>query len=249
MSGLIMGLVWELPIAGDFGRAEKYVLLAYSDHSDQNGKNVYPSVDLVALKTGYQERAVQLTTRTLEGLGFLVPDGIGPHGTNRYRIPVERTEGGVKIAPLMPAKMLENAPEGNAPEEIAPEPIVVVKDSTTTTTTGADFGKNEQEEQPAEKPNIFRLYESNIGPLTPLLADELRDAEKEYPSPWVEYAFAEAVTNNKRNWRYISAILKRIKVEGFDDGKPIHRSGEKNNRKKQTFTDAREELAAWVAEA
>jgi hypothetical protein len=60
MSGLIMGLVWELPIAGDFGRAEKYVLLAYSDHSDQNGKNVYPSVDLVALKTGYQERAVQL---------------------------------------------------------------------------------------------------------------------------------------------------------------------------------------------
>ena len=29
-----------------------------------------------------------------------------------------------------------------------------------------------------ERRNIFTLYEQNIGPMTPLLADELRDTEK-----------------------------------------------------------------------
>ena len=53
MSGLVMGLVWELPIEGEFGRAEKFILLAYADHSDQNGKNIFPSVDLISAKTGY----------------------------------------------------------------------------------------------------------------------------------------------------------------------------------------------------
>ena len=37
-----------------------------------------------------------------------------------------------------------------------------------------------------ERPNIFVLYEQNIGPLTPLIADELRDAEQTYPIRWIE---------------------------------------------------------------
>ena len=36
--------------------------------------------------------------------------------------------------------------------------------------------------QPSERPNIFRLYEENIGMLTPMVADELRAAEEEYPA-------------------------------------------------------------------
>ena len=32
-----------------------------------------------------------------------------------------------------------------------------------------------------ERPNIFRLYEQNIGPLTPLMADALREAERGLP--------------------------------------------------------------------
>lgn len=64
-------------------------------------------------------------------------------------------------------------------------------------------------------PNIFGLYEANIGALTPILADALREAEKVYAAPWVEYAFAEAVKNNKRSWAYVETILKRIQIEGF----------------------------------
>lgn len=65
-----------------------------------------------------------------------------------------------------------------------------------------------------ERPNIFKLYEENIGPLTPLIADMLKEAEETYREEWFEEAFAIAVKNNKRNWRYVEAILKRWKEEG-----------------------------------
>ncbi|NCP86768.1 MAG: hypothetical protein CO094_11270 [Anaerolineae bacterium CG_4_9_14_3_um_filter_57_17] len=100
MSGLVMGLVWNLPVTDVFRRAEKYILLAYADHADHNGKNVFPSVDLICRKTGYAERAVQASTSSLVENGFLISDGQGPYGTNRYRIPVIYTaDGAAKITP------------------------------------------------------------------------------------------------------------------------------------------------------
>ena len=65
-----------------------------------------------------------------------------------------------------------------------------------------------------ERPNIFFLYEQNIGVLTPLIVEELREAEQSYPPPWIEDAFREAVDLNKRSWRYIRAILERWETEG-----------------------------------
>ena len=69
----------------------------------------------------------------------------------------------------------------------------------------------------ASRPNIFGLYEQNIGPLTPILADELRDAESQYPADWISDAFKLAVTRNARNWRYIEAILRSWKEKGRDE--------------------------------
>jgi DNA replication protein len=72
---------------------------------------------------------------------------------------------------------------------------------------------------PVEHPNIFKLYEENIGALTPLLADMLREAEEEYPHAWFEEAFETAVARNVRNWKYIEAILRRWKEKGKDERK------------------------------
>jgi len=82
----------------------------------------------------------------------------------------------------------------------------------------------------AERPNIFGLYEANIGLLTPLIADELRQAEEEYPPEWIEDAFREAVSLNKHSWKYIHAILKRWQVEGRGD-ETDRRSGKANGRR------------------
>ncbi len=67
---------------------------------------------------------------------------------------------------------------------------------------------------PMERPNVFKLYEENIGPLTPLIADALKDAEETYSDEWLAEAIEIAVKNNKRNWKYCEAILKRWKEEG-----------------------------------
>jgi DnaD/phage-associated family protein len=68
------------------------------------------------------------------------------------------------------------------------------------------------------RPNVYALYERSIGPLTPLIAERLRDAERSYPRTWVERAFDEAVHYNRRNWRYIEAILARWEETGGPDG-------------------------------
>ena len=70
-------------------------------------------------------------------------------------------------------------------------------------------------EEPA---NVFALYEQNIGLLTPMIAEELKEAEKLYPALWIEEAFREAVSLNKRNWRYIARILERWSLEGKGSG-------------------------------
>ena len=69
----------------------------------------------------------------------------------------------------------------------------------------------------SERPNIFVLYEENIGPLTPMIAEELREAEETYPRSWIEDAVRIAVGNNVRKWTYVRAILEDWRVEGRDE--------------------------------
>ena len=83
---------------------------------------------------------------------------------------------------------------GEAPEEISDGP--------------------ESEAPALEPPNIFALYEDNIGALSPLLAEELKEAEGRYPDTWLREAFGIAVPENKRSGRYVAGILSRWAAEG-----------------------------------
>jgi len=85
-----------------------------------------------------------------------------------------------------------------------------------------------------DKPNLFKLYEENIGPITPMIAETLRDAEKTYPINEIEQAIRIAVNNNVRNWRYIAAVLERRKDK---------RKGEPKDR--QDAEKARRRYAEW----
>jgi DnaD/phage-associated family protein len=88
---------------------------------------------------------------------------------------------------------------------------------------------------PLDRPNIFKLYEENIGPLTPLIADMLKEAEDIYAAEWIEEAFTISVKNNKRNWKYIEAILKRWNLEG-KNGKKDKQNADKGSQK---YTDSK----------
>jgi len=65
-----------------------------------------------------------------------------------------------------------------------------------------------------EQPNIFKLYEDNIGPITPMIAEILKTDENTYPAKWIKEAIEIAVTRNARNWKYVQAILERWQTEG-----------------------------------
>ena len=69
-----------------------------------------------------------------------------------------------------------------------------------------------------DMPDVFTLYEQNVGMLTPMIAEELRAAERLYPPSWIKDAVKEAVALNKRNWKYIAAILERWSAEGKGSG-------------------------------
>lgn len=97
--------------------------------------------------------------------------------------------GKLTLAALKAGKQIETAPD-DVPEEVSP----------------------------GELPDIFTLYEENIGMLTPIIADGLKEAEAHYPKAWISAAISEAALGNKRNWRYIMAVLEHWSAEGKSDG-------------------------------
>ena len=92
---------------------------------------------------------------------------------------------------------------------------------------GSIYESNDQPADPWEientPPEIYSLYEQNIGILTPIMSEKLTEAEGKYPAGWIKEAVEIAVEQNRRSWAYISRILERWDMEGRDesgDGKP-----------------------------
>lgn len=71
-----------------------------------------------------------------------------------------------------------------------------------TTTSDENFAK------------IVTTYQEVCGVVNSITADKLRSAYEEYEPQWIIDALTESAVQNKRNWAYAEAILKRWKVEG-----------------------------------
>lgn len=61
MSAKIMGAVFDL----DLPAAKQLVLLAMADHADHDGRNIYPSLALIAWKCGYSESQTRRIIQSL----------------------------------------------------------------------------------------------------------------------------------------------------------------------------------------
>ena len=79
-------------------------------------------------------------------------------------------------------------------------------------------------------PGPYALYEQNIGMITPLIADKIKEAEAEFPAEWIAEAIIESVNHNKRNWAYISRILTNWQIEGKSNGESGKHSGQTRYR-------------------
>jgi DnaD/phage-associated family protein len=116
--------------------------------------------------------------------------------------------------------------------------------SSTSISSSVSESLEEERVQGEGKPaDIFRAYEQNIGAITPMIADALRDAEKSDGPDWIIAAIEEAVRNNARSWNYCESILRRWRRDGFRvDTKPARTGSRQRSDGKLTP----EQLAAWV---
>lgn len=72
-----------------------------------------------------------------------------------------------------------------------------------------------KDEKP-QRPNIYSVYEHEVGLLTPFICEELDWIEKEYPEGYFELAVKNAKQSSTRvSLNYIKKILERFKAEGL----------------------------------
>ncbi len=136
------------------------------------------------------------------------------------------TEKETDLVTKMQTKMVSNQP-----------PIIP---NTLNPNTLKEIKQPPPDEREAQIGTIFKTYEHEIGLITPAIADDIISAIDDYPLEWFEDAFEEAAKNNKRNWSYALAILKRWKADGFkvDMRKQVTSSVRQINHKGYSRADA-----------
>jgi len=130
-------------------------------------------------------------------------------------------------------RFLQNETQFSQNETTIPE----IPTENTTEINDDEVGETPEKSEIANQPNIFELYESEIGILTPMISDSLKCAVGDYPDEWIREALRISAKNNKRSWSYVETILKRWRVDGFQvdnrrgrDSPAGGGSGRKNGR-------------------
>lgn len=94
---------------------------------------------------------------------------------------------------------------------------------------------------------ISKAYESEIGLITAMIRAELIDASFRYPLQWTLDAIHEAAIQNKRGWKYVSAILTRWHAQGNQEemkrpnAQPVKSSG--STKQDQNLAN----IQSWLA--
>lgn len=223
MSGLIVGLVLRLPITEEFNSEAKFIATVYADHAWEDGSHAYPAVETVAKITGFSARTVQRYLRLLEKT-LLMQDGKGPRGTNKYKFTLRETQdgsvglmvrGGDSLTPPAKAEKPADSGDTQTPRQADGGDRVsgdrVLGDTSVTQTNNPSLVLVVND---ADIAKVAKFYEQEIGALTPLISDAIRDACKEYPADWIPEAISIAVDSNARRWNYVLAILKNCKAAG-----------------------------------
>lgn len=190
MSVKVMGWVWDTDLPQD----EKLVALAYADHADHDGTNIFPAISSIAQKTGYSERSVQRITRKLVERRLLLSDGEGPKGTRKWRMVVPPPVAGDNMAPPRFSEQRG--------DNLAPPPASDVTGGVTPVTLRGDIAMSPDSSltisEPSMSPSsesfveeaahrhdngdfaqVVKAWEKTVGPITAGIAQDLGDLADE----------------------------------------------------------------------
>jgi DnaD/phage-associated family protein len=145
-----------------------------------------------------------------------------------------------------PQSGLSDLPQiGGKPESGSDPNFNKVTESTSGITNDNDSAAIE------ERTSLFAtLYSNNIGAITPLMADLIRNMAIDYPdSTWYQPAFEIAVKNNARNLNYVDAVLKGWKDHYFGWKPERQNNRARGKQQPAPVQESPEELAARRAEA
>lgn len=192
--------------------AQFRTLAALGMFGDKNGW-CFPKLRTLAEILGKSRQAVNHDIQALAELGYVEvyhqfrDDGSQQH--NKYRLIFDNDTP--RKAGVYPPSTPEIYPPSIS--EVYPPSISEV-DALTPQVNAPINAPNEVvvEEQ---RPNIYGVYEAEIGAITPMLAQMLDEIEKSYPVDW----FAEAVKEAKRSTtrvtlKYVEKIMQRWKADG-----------------------------------
>lgn len=177
----------------------KLLLLAIADHANDEGESAYPGYERLERKTALSRQGIADTLDALKQNNMItVSEVMSKLGTNNYTV-------NLNALTRAESSHLTRPSQATGLPRVKPldlnHPLTTIKPSTTTAHTS----------------NNYQTYEQNIGPLTPLIADAIKDAEETFTAAWVSRAIAEAAASNARSIKYIFGILAGYKQRGSPD--------------------------------
>jgi len=144
-----------------------------------------------------------------------------PHFTKVQKSPIENTKGDFST--------VESSTVDSSTVE---KPHHILSTESPSTKSLNTNGRGRATDSDFQK--ICTLYENEIGGLSPIISDTIKDDIATYSADWITKAVALAAAGNKRNWRYIQGILKKWLAQGGpQNDRP---SGNGNSPKKTTLT-------------
>jgi DnaD/phage-associated family protein len=99
-------------------------------------------------------------------------------------------------------------------EETGHESVTGDNDVTVAGVTALETEEEEEGETEEGIGRFFDIYEQEIGPLTPMIGEQIGDWIENYPPDWIEDAIKIAVERNKRQLGYVNGILNNWRKEG-----------------------------------
>lgn len=203
----------------DLNCAAVYSLLkGWIKHNQNNNQNfhdgrywTFNSVKAWSLDLPFlSEKQIRIALEKLENAGLVITGNYNKKSFDRTKWYSVNPPPNRQMQ--LPNRANVNAPEGNT------IPIINTIINETDINDDDDEGdKKFSKNNNQDIAKVFKSYESEIGVLTSLIGNEIKAfLEQDNVSPdWIVAAIEEASRNNARSWSYVSAIIKRWQVDGF----------------------------------
>jgi len=199
------------------GSTAKFVAVIMADSCNPDGKSACRGISSICEMTGYTRPTVISALRALVAIGVLKLRGVNTfYRTNSYDVNVARLVEMAEVtgdAELVGDGKVDGKMNGKMNGKVDGKATLLnpLTDTHYPITTAAEE---------TARPNIFTIYEQNIGPLTPLIGERLADLEASvpatWPAEWFTVAATKAVSAGVRRLDYIEAIVKSWQRSGYN---------------------------------